>query len=99
MSDAFEDVLEWLRQERSYQTQKFDYVEEKEKSAEYWDQQFSSYIQRILVFGLDTEQGAQATLKLAATAVALSEHYAEKMQLPKPGLSSGDLEWWEEHYA
>jgi len=98
-SIAFDIVLQWLEVERNYQTEKFDYVEEVEKPVEYWEQQFASYIQRIPLFGLDTEQGAQATLKLAATAVALAEHYADKMKLPKPGVSSGEIEHWDEMYA
>lgn len=95
----FNIVLRWLREERRiYQTKKFNYKEEIEienAGVEYWEQQFNSYIQRIKLFGLDTQQGFQATLKLAATAVACAEHYADRdIDFPKPGVSSGNIEPW-----
>lgn len=95
----FNIVLRWLREERRiYQTKKFDYKTEtviENADADYWEQQFNSYIQRIKVFGLDTTQGFQATLKLAATAVACAEHYADRnVEFPKPGVSSGTIEPW-----
>lgn len=95
--DWFETVLAWLRAERhEYQTSKFDYEAEADKPVEYWVQQFDSYIQRLPVFGLDTPQGEQAALKLAATAVALCEHIAERLKgVPKPGLPSGQIEFEE----
>lgn len=95
ISFHFEKVLGWMRHEREvYQTEKFDYETEKEKDVDYWIQQFDSYIQRLPVFGLDTIQGKQAALKLAATAVALCEHLSEKGPLPMPGVSSGIIEEW-----
>lgn len=95
MSEEFSKVLEWLEAEReTYQTRKFDYPKEASKPVEYWVQQFDSYIQRLPVFGLDTMQGFQAALKLAATAVALCEHMAERQPMPSPGVSSGDLSEW-----
>ena len=92
-TEGYESVLSWLYVERdNYQVEKFDYEEEADKPVEYWIQQFDSYIQRLPVFGVDTQQGVQAALKLAATAVALCEHLADKKQLPKPGVSSGVIE-------
>lgn len=94
---AFTKVLTWLRVERDqYQTDKFDYEEESKHTDDfkYWDQQFSSYIQRLGVFPPDSQQYAQAALKLAATAVALCEHIGDKYALPKPGVSSGTIEEW-----
>jgi hypothetical protein len=89
----FEQVLNWLREERGYQRQKFDYETEGDKTTEYWIQQFDSYIQRLPVF--DTPETpdlyAQAALKLAATAVALCEHLAERQALPYPGVPSGEI--------
>lgn len=94
-NEGFESVLSWLYAERdTYQTTKFDYEQEADKPPEYWIQQFDSYIQRLPIFGLDTPQGVQAALKLAATAVALAEHLADKGRLPKPGVSSGIIEEW-----
>lgn len=93
---GFEAVLSWLYVEREqYQTEKFDYEQEKDKPVEYWIQQFDSYIQRLPIFGLDTQHGVQAALKLAATSIALCEHLAEKGKLPKPGVSSGTILEWE----
>lgn len=93
--DGFDWVINWLYIEREkYQPEKFDYATEKDKPVEYWIQQFDSYIQRLPIFGLDTQQGAQAALKLAATAVALCEHIANAGKLPKPGVSSGTIEEW-----
>jgi hypothetical protein len=94
---SFSKVLEWLRAERrEYQTNKFDYEKEAKRIDDfgYWDQQFSSYIQRLGVFPKDSQQFAQAALKLAATAVALCEHIAAEYPLPKPGVSSGTIEEW-----
>jgi hypothetical protein len=97
---AFEKVIDWLREEREiYQTrqEKFDYskggVPEgvNPDDHDYWIQQFESYIQRLPVFGLDTMQGKQAALKLAATAVALCEHLAETGILPIAGYPSGEI--------
>ena len=92
---GFSTVLKWLQQERSYQQEKFDYASESEKDAEYWEQQFDSYIQRIRLFPLDSPPGKQAALKLAATSVALCEHLAEAGPLPRPGVPSGELERWD----
>lgn len=93
----FQRVVRWLNEERRiYQTKKFDYEVEKDKDVDYWIQQFDSYIQRLPIFGLDTPQGIQAALKLAATTVALCEHLSEKYDLPKPGVSSGTIEDWKE---
>lgn len=93
----FTKILVWLRIERStYQAKKFDYKHEPLQPVEYWMQQFNTYLSRIPVFGIDTPQGLQASLKLAATAVALSESIAEKVgHLPKPGVSSGTIEVWD----
>lgn len=94
---GLERVINWLYVERdTYQVKKFDYVEEDpQQPVEYWIQQFDNYIQRLPVFGLDTPQGFQAALKLAATAVALCEHMANNgIQMPKPGVSSGNIEPW-----
>lgn len=94
---GYESVLSWLYAEReTYQTKKFNYDDEANKTHDhdYWVQQFDSYIQRLPIFGLDTPQGVQAALKLAATAVALCEHLANLERLPKPGVSSGTIEEW-----
>lgn len=90
---GFAKVISWLQAERSsYQIKKFDYEKEAaDLSVDYWVQQFDSYIQRLPIFGLDTPQGIQAALKLAATAVALAEHLADKNELPLPGYSSGEI--------
>lgn len=95
---GFENVLSWLYIEREqYQTKKFDYdkqaVDEVDKP-EFWDQQFNSYIQRLNVFPTDSLQYAQAAFKLAATSVALCEYLADRRQIPKPGLPSGEIEAW-----
>jgi hypothetical protein len=95
---GFSKVRRWLEIERqTYQTVKFNYDEEARRTneSEYWIQQFDSYIQRLPVFGLETLQGTQAALKLAATAVALCEHLADAGELPKPGVSSGTIEPWD----
>jgi hypothetical protein len=90
MSDeGFNEAVEWIRAERVYQQQKFNYEKEADRPVEYWDQQFNTYIQRLPLFGLDTAPGIQAALKLAATAVALCEHLADQYELPTPGLPSG----------
>lgn len=95
MRNWFDTVVSWLYAEREmYQTTKFNYEEEKDKDVDYWIQQFDSYIQRLPVFGLNTQQGVQAACKLAATACALVEHLAEKEGLPKPGVPSGTIEPW-----
>lgn len=100
---GFESVLSWLYAERKYQMEKFDYDQQQEdilwqsttdQVVSFWVQQFESYIQRLPVFTLETQQGVQAALKLAATAVALCEYLANKDKLPKPGLPSGTIEEW-----
>ena len=94
---GFNTVIQWLRVEREeYQTKKFDYVKEANKKDDfaYWEQQLDSYIQRLSVFPSDSQQYAQAALKLAATAIAHAEHIADRMRLPKPGVSSGNIEDW-----
>lgn len=96
MPNDFDEVLLWLMAERDYQTTKFDYETEGDKPVEYWIQQFDSYIQRLPVFGLDTQQGVQAALKLAATTLALCEHLASRGALPMPGVPSGQIEAWVE---
>jgi hypothetical protein len=91
-------LLQWLREERgAYQTKKFDYVEkDPNEPIEHWMQQYNTYLSRIPLFGLDTPQGLQATLKLAATALACAEHMADKgVMVPKPGVSSGTIEEWQ----
>jgi hypothetical protein len=101
MSDqGLESVLSWLYAERDqYQTKKFtdDYDDHPPNvdNEEWWIQQFESYMQRLPIYGLDTLQGVQAALKLAATAVALCEQLADKNKLPKPGVSSGTIELWQ----
>lgn len=93
----FEIVLRWLAEERdNYQIEKFDYETEGDRPIEYWTQQFDNYIGRIPIFGINTPQGVQAALKLAATAVAFCEHLAAKNKLPRPGVSSGIIEVWEQ---
>lgn len=93
---SFARVLRWLERERNqYQTEKFNYAEEADRPVEYWIQQFDSYIQRLPLFGLDTPQGFQAALKLAATAVALCEHLEERIPMPEPGHPSGTIKEWE----
>ena len=89
---GFHVVLNWLKAERAtYQSKKFDYVEEVNKPVEYWIQQFDSYIQRLPAYGLSSPLGVQAALKLAATAVALCEHLADGCRLPQPGFPSGEI--------
>lgn len=97
---SFSKVLTWLRAEREkYQPEKFDYEKTDGMRMDQWnfdyaDQQFSSYIQRLGLFPKDSQQFAQAALKLAATAVALCEHIADEYPLPKPGVPSGTIEDW-----
>ena len=93
----YADFFRWLVEERErYQTSKFNYREELEKPIEYWDQQFASYIQRLMVFPMDSQQSLQAALKLAATALAFAEHVRERgVAIPKPGVSSGTFEKWD----
>lgn len=96
VNEYFQRVVMWLNTEREeYQTKKFNYEgEDKTQTVEEWTRQFDNYIGRLSIFGLDTMQGKQAALKLAATAVALCEHLAESGTLPKPGVSSGIIEEW-----
>lgn len=98
-NEHFQRIVRWLNAEReAYQTKKFNYEDEqvtKVYDTDYWTQQFDSYIQRLPIFGLDTPQGKQAALKLAATAVALCEHLSETGPLPMPGVPSGTLEEWD----
>lgn len=96
MEDTFEKIVRWLYVEReTYQTKKFNYETEPDQPVEYWMQQFNSYLQRIPLFDIDTMQGQQAVLKLAATAIALSEHIADKLgDMPEPGVSSGEITSW-----
>lgn len=96
MQDNFHTILDWLEQEREYQTNKFDYEAEAEKGTDYWMQQFNNYLYRIPLFTLDTPQGAQAVLKLAATAVACAEHLVGKNLIPAPGVSSGEIQEWDQ---
>lgn len=92
-----------MRIERNtYQTKKFDYQDEAEnKTKEEWIRQFENYINRIQIFGLDESQGFQATLKLAATALALCEHLVDKQEfIPMPGCTSGEIVNWDQiHHA
>jgi hypothetical protein len=92
--DGFTKTLRWLTAERNYQQEKFNYESESDKPVEYWEQQFDSYIQRLRVFPSESLQYSQAALKLAATAVALCEHLADRDQLPMPGVPSGEIEPW-----
>lgn len=89
---GFAKVISWLQAERSsYQVKKFDYDKEKDKTVDVWVTQLESYIQRLPIFGLDSPQGIQAALKLAATAVGLAETLADQYELPLPGYSSGEI--------
>lgn len=93
---GFDRVLQWITEERVYQTCKFDYAVEFDRPVEDWIRQFDSYIQRLPVFGVDTPQGRQAALKLASAVVGLCEHMAESADLPAPGVPSGVLEPWDD---
>lgn len=98
-AEDYNAIFAWLLKERDYQTKKFDYETERDKDFDWWDQQFSSYIQRLGVFGLDTPQGFQAALKLTATGMALCEHFMAKAPMPNPGYSSGELHFGEDEQA
>jgi len=93
--DGFDEVLDWIREEREYQQLKFNYEAEeatKTEDHEYWLKRFADYEQRLPLFGLDTAPGIQAALKLAATVLAMCEHLADRYELPMPGRPSGYLE-------
>lgn len=100
----FEQVLRWLRNERSlYQTQtdKFDYGEiDESHSLEglgddswMWTNGVLNYTGRVRLFGVTNARGVQALLKLIATLISMVEHLLRggHIELPPPGKSSGDV--------
>jgi hypothetical protein len=99
----FFQVIDWLIKERRYQTSKWDYEGSNGDRAEeglaedswYWNNGVLNYTGRVRLFGVTEPLGLQALLKLAATIVSMPEHllHAGKItELPRPGLSSGNLE-------
>lgn len=101
----FQYVLDWLYQERTYQTEKFDYKEQDDTHTRefdlnkseiefdliFWNRQLYTYLYRAWILGLDTPGGRQALAKFAATAVAFTESTVRVFgPLPQPGVSSGE---------
>lgn len=94
-SPIFDYIVDWLRQEREYQQQKFgmgvDVDHTRLEGLKYWDQQFNSYLQRMPIFALDSPAGMQAAAKFVATAMGMLESIVYLYgALPEPGVPSGE---------
>lgn len=100
----FAQVIAWLLQERlEYQSQKWDYKSQDlehalqglDEDSWFWQRGVENYTGRVRLFGVEHPLGVQALLKLAATIACIPEHLLRGKiieSLPKPGLSSGNLE-------
>jgi len=95
-AELFEYVVDWLRDERNYQVEKFGltaddtHTEEHPDLAGWWDQQLNTYIGRARTLGLETPGGRQAFAKFVATSLGLLESAIRLFgPLPEPGVPSG----------
>ena len=99
----FPTVVTWLKDERSYQTKKFDYTKEDAEHLKqgfgddtWFMQQFYNYISRCKVYGLDIPNGRQAFMKCLAMMVGMAEAMIHEYGLPPaPGYSSGNNHEWD----
>lgn len=97
---AFEQIINWLRDERKYQAEKFDYGNEPPKRLEgglsdgswFWETGVLNYTGRVRLFSLTTVHGRQALMKVIGTLVHLAELAIVKYgDLPDGGYPSGKL--------
>jgi len=99
-------VMNWIKDERSYQTKKFDYSKDDiehiqdpdafDKDKYGWViQQIMNYLHRCKVYTLELPNGRQALMKAAATLVGMAEAMINVYGLPpEPGHSSGNNYDW-----
>ncbi len=97
---AFEQIMTWIRGERAYQAQKWDYEHEPERRATDEGWWFHNGIVnnwgRIRLYGVRQANGRQAAAKIITTLVHMLEiAIVQYGPLPKPGLSSGNIEEWD----
>lgn len=60
-----------------------------------WYVFITNYLQRVRIFGVDTQQGRQALGKLVVTLLhCLETSVLVYGDMPKPGVSSGEIEPW-----
>jgi hypothetical protein len=97
---AASQCFDWLVHEREYQVEKFGTDLDDEHTLaglgeeSWWWQQLTNYFHRSRVLGLDTPVGRQAIAKFAATSCGLLESVIRVYgALPRPGVSSGEIEW------
>jgi hypothetical protein len=97
---AASQCFDWLIHEREYQVEKFGTDLDDEHTLaglgeeSWWWQQLTNYFHRSRVLGLDTPVGRQAIAKFAATSCGLLESVIRVYgALPRPGVSSGEIEW------
>lgn len=103
--DEAAKVIRWLLLERDHQVTKFDYGPLDEEHARegltkdswFWKQAILNYSDRVRIFGVTGDAkmlGVQALLKIVSSLAAQVEHLlraGDLDELPKPGLSSGNL--------
>lgn len=97
---AFEQIIAWIRGERAYQAQKWTYEAEPEERATdeswWWENGVINYWGRVKLQTVKFPQGRQAAAKIITTLVHMLElAIIQYGDLPKPGVSSGQIESWE----
>lgn len=98
--EAFEQIILWIRQERNYQALKWNYTAEPDDRVDdktwWWNNGIANYWSRINLQTVATAQGRQAAAKIITTLVHMLEMAILKYgNLPKPGVTSGNIEEWD----
>lgn len=98
IDSAAAETYWWLTEERTYQVQKFGVEFDDSQTTRGpqgldspWFLRLGNYVQRSVLFGLESAQGRQALAKAAATCAAWVESAVRLYgPLPQPGVPSGD---------
>lgn len=99
-SPEFDEIMQWLIDERQYIISKFDMSEEDNEHIKQgtgddsWVMQrcIENYLQRTRTFGLDTLQGRQAYMKIIGALIGMGEAMIRVHgHLPKGGYPSGTI--------
>jgi hypothetical protein len=104
--NAFASVLLWLQRERNYTIEKFgvesdlqhveDFNLHSPDNATHFDIQLETYLHRAGILGIHNPNGLQALAKFVSTAVGMLAAATQAYgPLPRPGVSSGEIQEWE----
>ena len=97
--EAFEQIIAWIRAERNYQAKKWNYGAEPEERAtdERWwlHNGICNYWSRVRIVTVRKALGRQAAAKIITALVHMLElAIVQYGDLPKPGVTSGQIEEW-----